>query len=121
MNMIVVNTNQIEKEPFPLPLFTSPEVTRQVLLPQSKEYEVNVVNFGKGVRNKFHSHDYEQVLIVTAGEGIIATEEEEKVIAAGDVIFIPANEVHWHGATADSEFSHIYINSSKTRLTQHED
>ena len=79
-----------------------------------------MVNFGKGVRNKFHSHNYEQILIVTEGKGIIATEEEEKVIAAGDVVFIPANEVHWHGAIADSEFSHIYINSRQTQLSQHE-
>ena len=119
--MKVVTINQIEKEPFTLPLFTSPDVTRQVLLPESKEYEVNMVNFGKGVRNKFHSHDYEQVLIVTEGKGIIATEEEEKVISAGDVVFIPANEVHWHGAAENFEFSHIYINSSQTKLTQHED
>ena len=119
--MKVVTINQIEKEPFTLPLFTGPDVTRQVLLPESKEYEVNMVNFGKGVRNKFHSHDYEQVLIVTEGKGIIATEEEEKVISAGDVVFIPANEVHWHGAAENFEFSHIYINSSQTRLTQHED
>jgi quercetin dioxygenase-like cupin family protein len=51
-------------------------VTRQTLLPDSKEFNCNVVNFGKGVRNKFHSHDHEQILIVTAGEGIIATETE---------------------------------------------
>ena len=119
--MKVVTISQIEKEPFHLPLFTSPEVTRQVLLPESKEYEVNMVNFGKEVRNKFHSHSYEQILIVTDGKGIIATDKEEKVITAGDVVFIPANEVHWHGAAADSEFSHIYINSRQTKLTQHED
>ena len=119
--MKVVHTNQIEKEPFPLPLFTSSDVTRQVLLPESQEYDINVVNFGRGVRNKFHSHDYEQILIVTGGKGLIATEDEEQMITVGDVVFIPAGEVHWHGATADSEFSHIYINSSKTRLTQHED
>ena len=111
--MKVVHTNQIEKEPFPLPLFTSMDVSRQVLLPESKEYDINVVNFGRGVRNKFHSHDYEQILIVTSGKGLIATEKEEQVIALGDVVFIPAGEVHWHGATADSEFSHIYINSNK--------
>ncbi len=35
----------------------------------SKEYNLNVVNFGKGVRNKFHAHDSEQILIVTAGKG----------------------------------------------------
>ena len=119
--MKVANISQVEKEPFPLPLFTSPDVTRQILAPESNEYEVNVVNFGKGVRNKFHSHDYEQILIVTAGKGIIATEKEERVITVGDVVFIPANEIHWHGATTDSEFAHIYINSTQTKLTQHED
>lgn len=119
--MKVVHTNQVEKEPFPLPLFTGPDVTRQVLVPESEEYDVNVVNFGRGVRNKFHSHDYEQILIVTSGKGIIATEKEEKVITVGDVVFIPADEIHWHGATPDTEFSHIYINASRTRLTQHED
>jgi len=33
--------------------------------------------------------------------------KEEKLISAGDVVFIPSNEIHWHGAAADSEFSHI--------------
>ena len=61
--MKVVTINQIEKDPFSLPLFTSRDVTRQVLLPESTEYEVNMVNFGKGVRNKFHSHNYEQIVI----------------------------------------------------------
>ena len=119
--MKVVHMNQVEKEPFHLPLFTGSDVTRQVLVPESKEYDVNVVNFGRGVRNKFHSHDYEQILIVTSGKGIIATEKEETVITKGDVVFIPADEIHWHGAAPDSEFSHIYINASQTRLTQHED
>ena len=119
--MNVVTINQVEKEPFVLSVFTSLDVTRQVLLPESKEYVVNMVNFGRGVRNKFHSHDHEQILIVTEGKGIIATEEEEKVIGPGDVVFIPANEVHWHGAAADCEFSHIFINSSQTKFAQHED
>ena len=119
--MKVVTINQIEKEPFILPVFTSTDVTRQVLLPESKEYDVNMVNFGKGVRNKFHSHDHEQILIVTEGKGIIATEKEEKVIGPGDVVLIPAHEVHWHGAVAGCEFSHIFINSSQTKFTQHEE
>jgi len=44
-----------------------------------------MVNFGRGVRNKFHSHDYEQILIVIEGKGIIAT-EKEKVITADTVL-----------------------------------
>ncbi len=105
--MRVVNVGKVEKENFSGPLFTGTDVTRQLLLPDSKEYNFNVVNFGKGVRNKFHAHDHEQILIVTAGKGIIATETDQQEITAGDIVVIPANEKHWHGATEDSEFSHI--------------
>jgi quercetin dioxygenase-like cupin family protein len=90
-------------------------------VPDSKELNVNIVNFGKGVRNKFHAHDSEQILIVTAGKGIVATEEEERVVTEDDVVLIPAGEKHWHGATTDSEFSHIYVTKAGSALTQLED
>ena len=119
--MRVVSMRNVDKETFDSPLFTGPDVTRQTLLPDSKEYNCNVVNFGKGVRNKFHSHDHEQILIVTTGEGIIATEQEEKMITVGDIVLIPAGEKHWHGATADSEFAHIFVSKLGTQLTQLEE
>jgi quercetin dioxygenase-like cupin family protein len=110
--MKVVKMTQISKESFVHPIFTGPDVTRQVLLPESKDFNVTIVNFGKGVRNKLHAHDSEQVLIVTAGRGIVATETEQRVVTVGDVILIPAGEKHWHGATEDSEFSHMYVTRS---------
>jgi len=116
--MKVVKISEVKKEPVSSPLFTGPEVTRQILLPDSKEFNLNMVNFGQGVRNKFHAHDSEQILIVTSGEGIIATESGRKVITAGDVVIIPAGEKHWHGATEDSAFSHIYVSRSGSQLTQ---
>ena len=119
--MRVVSMRNVDKETFDSTLFTGPDVTRQTLLPDSKEYNCNVVNFGKGVRNKFHSHDHEQILIVTTGEGIIATETEEKMITVGDIVLIPAGEKHWHGATADSEFAHIFVSKLGTELTQLEE
>lgn len=116
--MQVITSKKVEKEPFSTPLFTGPNVNIQRLLPESREFDVNIVNFGKGVRNKFHAHDHEQVLIVTAGKGIIATEDREVVITTGDVVLIPAGEKHWHGATQDSEFSHIYVSNPASQLTQ---
>jgi 4-carboxymuconolactone decarboxylase len=119
--MRVVKISNVDKEAFDSPLFTGSDVTRQILLPDSKEYNLNVVNFGKRVRNKFHAHDSEQILIVTSGKGIIATEKEEKMITEGDVVIIPAGEKHWHGATEDSEFAHIYVSRLGTKLTQLEE
>ena len=76
--MRVVKISEVKKEPFKNPIFTGPDVTGQVLFPDSKEFDVSVVNFGKGVRNKFHAHDSEQVLVVTSGKGMIATETEDR-------------------------------------------
>ena len=108
--MKVVTIKDIKKETFSNPLFTGSDVTRQVLIPDSRELVATVVNFGKGVRNKFHSHDCEQVLIVTAGRGVVATEKEEKSVTVGDVVLIPAGEKHWHGSVGEP-FSHIYISN----------
>ena len=55
--MKVVRIDEVPIEAYITPLFTGPEVARQVLLPDSKENVVNVVHFGKGVRNKLHTHD----------------------------------------------------------------
>lgn len=119
--MKVIKMDNVSKEVLINPIFTGREVTRQVLLPESKEYVVNIINFGKGVRNKFHAHDCEQILIVTAGKGIIATETEEKVVTVGDIVLIPAGEKHWHGSGGDSDFSHIFVIRVGTKVTQLED
>ena len=118
--MKVVKMGQVSKEPFPNPIFTGSDVTRQTLLPDSKDFNVNIVNFGKGVRNKLHTHNSEQILIVTAGRGIVATEEEQKTVTVGDVILFSAGERHWHGAMGDSEFSHLYVTrlDSKTHIVE---
>jgi len=119
--MTTVNMNEVPKESNAGPLFTGPDVTRQSLISDSKELRVGIVNFGKGVRNKFHTHDVDQVLIVTAGRGIVATEKAEKIVTVGDVILFPAGEKHWHGATKDSEFSHIVVTRVGGKTTQIED
>jgi len=117
----VSRIGEVQKVPFVSPLFASEDVTIQAILPDSQEYDINVVNFGWGVRLKFHAHDSEQILIVTAGKGIVATEQEKRVVMPGDVIFIPAEEKHWHGATGESEFSHIFIYRRRSKYTQLED
>jgi quercetin dioxygenase-like cupin family protein len=102
------------------PLFTGGPVTRQTLLtPEaSKDFNLGIVNFGPGARNKMHTHSSDQVLFVTAGKGIIATETEQQVIVPGDVVHIPSEEKHWHGATPDSAFSHIALTAKGSTTTQ---
>ena len=119
--MNISKISEVPREPYVNPLFTGPDVTRQSLLPDSKDLRVSIVNFGKGVRNKFHTHDVDQLLIIIAGKGIVATEKEERVVTVGEVVLFPAGEKHWHGATKDSEFSHIVVTRAGVRLTQLEE
>ncbi len=70
------------------------------------------VTFEPGCRNNWHIHKATsgggQVIICTAGEGWYQEEGKEAVsLVPGTVISIPANVKHWHGAKADSWFSHI--------------
>ena len=104
------------------PLFTGP-VSIQLLLTDetAKQLGMLMVRFGKGVRNKFHSHSTDQVLFVTSGKGIVVTEREEVEIEPGDIIHIPAGEKHWHGAREGSEMSHLAIEAAGGELRQLEE
>ena len=79
---------------------------------------VLLVTFENGARLNFHAHDYEQILIVTEGSGIVATHDEERRLKPGDVAFIAPGEVHWHGAVEGSSFSHICIQKPGIRLAE---
>lgn len=70
---------------------------------------VTAVTFEDGARNKRHHHAADQVLIVTAGHGFVATDTEELHVQPGDVVLIPANERHWHGAAPNQTFTHLSI------------
>lgn len=98
-------------------------MTRQTLVgPEMGRYlNASIVNFSKGARNKFHTHTSDQILIVTAGKGVVATEQEERIVSPGDIILFPAGEMHWHGATKASHFSHIYVLATDSKTRQMED
>ena len=85
--------------------------TRQTIIEpgDSKNYNCSVVNFSQGCNTGWHVHDCDQILIVTSGSGIVATETEQHEIKVGDVAHIKAGERHWHGAKADTTMGHITI------------
>ena len=72
------------------------------------------VTFEPTCRNNWHIHHATkgggQLLICTAGEGWYQEEGKPPVsLTAGTVVTIPAGIKHWHGAKADSWFSHIAV------------
>lgn len=72
------------------------------------------VTFEPGTRNNWHIHHASkgggQILICIAGNGWYQEEGKDAIsLSPGDVITIPANIKHWHGAKKDSWFSHIAV------------
>src|SRR6185436_7302008 len=71
------------------------------------------VKFEPGARNNWHTHPGGQILIITAGKGYYQEKgKQRQLIQAGDVIRIPPDVVHWHGASPDSPMTHIAISTN---------
>lgn len=69
------------------------------------------VTFEPECRNNWHIHHKGgQILLVTGGRGYYqAWGEAPRELKAGDVVNIPAEVKHWHGAAKDSWFCHLAI------------
>lgn len=88
-------------------------IGQSYLAPVSSE-QIGIANvtFEPGCRNNWHIHHATkgggQILICVGGEGWYQEwGKPARKLLPGDVVNIPANVKHWHGAAADSWFSHL--------------
>ena len=71
--------------------------------------DVKRVSFTPGARTAWHTHPAGQILVVTSGNGLVATREWSRRIGVGDVVEIPAGVEHWHGAARATPMQHLAI------------
>lgn len=90
-------------------------IGQSYLAPVSKE-QVGIFNvtFEPGCRNNWHIHHAKkgggQILICIGGRGYYQEwGKEAQVLNPGDVVNIPPEVKHWHGAAKDSWFSHLAV------------
>lgn len=112
--MIVIETSTAtaaEMAPDNDPIVQAAPVSGRRLLNMidSDGWVASLTSFGIGGKLGWHTHDSEQFLYITEGRGVVATEEQERVVTAGCLVYIPAGEIHWHGACDDSSMSHLNI------------
>ncbi len=88
----------------------------QSYLAQVSKEQLSVFNvtFEPACRNNWHIHHAKsgggQMLICVGGRGYYQEwGKEARELDPGDVVNIPANVKHWHGAAPDSWFSHLAI------------
>jgi len=71
---------------------------------------VALVRFTPGARTNWHSHANGQLLHCTDGVGLVVTHDGTAVrMRAGDTVWTPTGEEHWHGSTADNMMCHYAI------------
>lgn len=80
----------------------------------TEQVSIGNVTFEPGCRNNWHIHHADngggQILLVTAGFGWYQEwGKPARKLSPGDVVNIPANVKHWHGAAADSWFQHLAV------------
>lgn len=83
-------------------------------LAKTENISISNVTFEPGCRNNWHVHKVSknggQILICVDGEGWYQEEgKEARSLKPGDVVNIPANVKHWHGAKKDKWFSHLAV------------
>lgn len=78
--------------------------------PAPSKMAAGAVTFAPGARTVWHTHPVGQLLIITAGVGRVGTwGGEVREVAAGDTVWFPPGEKHWHGAGPTTGMTHIAI------------
>jgi quercetin dioxygenase-like cupin family protein len=85
------------------------------VLPATDGVTINNVFFTPGAHSHWHRHEQGQILQVLAGTGFVCTQgEEPEELRAGDTVWVPAGETHWHGASPDSYLIHTAVSLGTT-------
>ncbi len=80
----------------------------------SEQVGIANVTFEPGCRNHWHIHHADegggQILVCVGGRGYYQAEGEEPIeMGPGDVVNIPPEVKHWHGASPNSWFAHLSV------------
>ncbi len=89
-------------------------ITPLVAKDKNNDFSIGSVLFEIGARTNWHTHPKGQVLLVTEGSGLYQEKgKPAQIIKKGDVVNIPENVEHWHGASATTSMTHTAITNFK--------
>jgi quercetin dioxygenase-like cupin family protein len=80
---------------------------------------VNGAVFKPGSCTFWHSHASGQLFFFQSGKGMVATRDgHSHVVRAGDVVYTPPGEEHWHGAAPDSFVTYTSVSLGVTSFAE---
>lgn len=117
--MRVIRVTKAGRERSENPIFVGEVEYQTAVGEESRDLRLSEVHFKQGAVNKPHMHATDQILVVTEGDGLVATDDERHEVSPGDVAFIPANTKHWHGARPGKDMTHWSIlGNGKTTIVE---
>ena len=102
-------------EPNPYGKFFTGQTYLNMISPKDDVFNAPIgnVTFEPGARTNWHKHSGGQILLVLAGEGRYQEKgKDARVLLKGDIVRIPPEVEHWHGAAPDSWFTHISLETN---------
>lgn len=113
--MIVVRGTSTVGSDLRGPTFTG-DVWADTVLSRTDGVTIATVVFTPGAHTFWHHHERGQILLVTAGRGWVCNHGGKPVpLRAGDVVWSPPGERHWHGAAVGSFMAHTAISLGTTQ------
>lgn len=81
---------------------------------ENNNFSIGSVTFEPGARSNWHTHSAGQTLVVIEGKGLYQEKGKPvRTLNKGDVILCDADIEHWHGASSESQMTHIAITNYK--------
>ncbi|HUR02217.1 MAG TPA: AraC family ligand binding domain-containing protein [Nonomuraea sp.] len=91
------------------PILVGHVETQDLVGEEAAHLRMAAITFRDGARTRLHHHSFDQVLLITDGKGILASEAHQNHVSPGDVVFVPTGERHWHGAEPGASMTHVSI------------
>lgn len=113
--MRVTRSADAPDEPFDQPTFSGTVSRRDYGALEEPRGTALLVSFPAGVRTDWHSHPGGQVLYVVEGTGRVGTRDGTvERVGAGDLVYAPPDEEHWHGASEGEAVRHLALSFGDT-------
>ena len=113
--MRVTRSADAPDQPFEQPTFTGTVSRRDYGALEHPKGTALLVSFPAGVRTHWHSHPDGQVLYIVDGDGRVGTRDGDVAhVQAGDLVYAPPDEEHWHGASEDEAVRHLALSFGDT-------
>jgi len=78
----------------------------------TREISIQITHVECGGEQSLHSHPESQCYYIIAGKGNMTIDQEQRLVSAGDAIFIPSNAMHGIQNASSEELTYLTANQA---------